>query len=563
MSSSVWTRIFVAGGVISALAGSASAIDPEITYQGYIEDAFGPLNSPGDQPELRFRLYTDPGGVGLVDEIVKAPGSVTFEDGLFTTTLDFGSTSPFDGTQLWVEIVADGTPLSPIQKLTASPYSLATRGIYVSDGGRVAIGGYGEEARLTILSGDNSVPSLYLPDNTKDIAWPSAQTLQLGHWNEGGQSFTQRMQISEDGRVGIGGDPTNYGLLVVRQTSDSANTGLAVRSTGSRSMRLWIDPDDDRSRIDCGASGTGPIVLNAGGGQVAIGDTSPLWSAFNIETATEPSVGSTAIGAAAHFSLTSTTSDHPAVSVRSSSADGPAMWVWNTNSGGGAVFEGSPAVSAEGSVNAYGVHASASAQPGAGGAAIYATFTGVGTDGAAIIANANVDPSDDIALFQRTSFTVARIGATGRGYFNDGTQTGGADVAEFFAVEGERAGYEPGDLLVISTESDRTVTLSSEPYSTLVAGVHATKPGVLLTERHVDADHADMVPMGVVGVVPTKVSAENGPIRRGDLLVSSSTPGHAMKGTDRSRMLGAIVGKALEGFDGPGTGTIRVMVTPR
>jgi hypothetical protein len=46
------------------------------------------------------------------------------------------------------------------------------------------------------------------------------------------------------------------------------------------------------------------------------------------------------------------------------------------------------------------------------------------------------------------------------------------------------------------------------------------------------------VPMAVVGIVPCKVSAENGAIEVGDLLVASFTPGHAMKGTDRSKMLG-------------------------
>ena len=49
-----------------------------------------------------------------------------------------------------------------------------------------------------------------------------------------------------------------------------------------------------------------------------------------------------------------------------------------------------------------------------------------------------------------------------------------------------------------------------------------------------------------VGIAPCKATAENGPIRVGDLLVTSSRPGQAMKGTDRSRMLGAVVGKALE-----------------
>ena len=73
----------------------------------------------------------------------------------------------------------------------------------------------------------------------------------------------------------------------------------------------------------------------------------------------------------------------------------------------------------------------------------------------------------------------------------------------------------------------------------------------------------DMLPLGVVGVIPTKVTAENGAIRRGDLLVTASSPGHAMLGTDRSRMLGAVIGKALEEFSGPGPGVIRVLVNVR
>lgn len=68
------------------------------------------------------------------------------------------------------------------------------------------------------------------------------------------------------------------------------------------------------------------------------------------------------------------------------------------------------------------------------------------------------------------------------------------------------------------------------------------------------------VPLAVVGIVPCKVTAENGSIVPGDLLVTSSTPGHAMKGTDRGRMLGAVVGKALEPLL-QGAGVIQVLVT--
>ena len=73
-------------------------------------------------------------------------------------------------------------------------------------------------------------------------------------------------------------------------------------------------------------------------------------------------------------------------------------------------------------------------------------------------------------------------------------------------------------------------------------------------ERKVDeSTPQNEVPLAVVGIVPCKVTAENGPIRVG-------TAGHAMKGTDRSRMLGAVVGKALEPLLG-GNGVINVLVT--
>jgi len=86
-------------------------------------------------------------------------------------------------------------------------------------------------------------------------------------------------------------------------------------------------------------------------------------------------------------------------------------------------------------------------------------------------------------------------------------------------------------------------------------------PGMLGSTRKVDdAPAKDEVPLAVVGIVTCKVSAENGAIRPGDLLVTSSLPGHAMKGTNRKLMLGAVVGKALGSLE-DGTGVISVLVT--
>jgi len=157
---------------------------------------------------------------------------------------------------------------------------------------------------------------------------------------------------------------------------------------------------------------------------------------------------------------------------------------------------------------------------------------------------------------------VFRVDGTGKGFFNGGTQTGGADFAEAVAVRGAHSQYEPGDLLVIDQAAGRRLMLSQRPYSTRVAGIYSTKPGVLATTHSINEFDAlaQEIPLAIVGIVPCKVTAENGPIAPGDLLVTSSTPGYAMKGTNRLRMLSAVVGKALESLR-EGKGVIQVLVT--
>jgi hypothetical protein len=146
-------------------------------------------------------------------------------------------------------------------------------------------------------------------------------------------------------------------------------------------------------------------------------------------------------------------------------------------------------------------------------------------------------------------------------FADGGFQPGGADFAESMAVSGDRNRYGAGDLLEIDARGERKLALSQAPYSTLVAGIYSTKPGIVGSTRKADEAVAqDEIPLAVVGIVPCKVSAENGAIRPGDLLVTSSLAGHAMKGTDRSRMMGAVVGKALGSLD-RGTGVIQVLVT--
>ncbi len=162
--------------------------------------------------------------------------------------------------------------------------------------------------------------------------------------------------------------------------------------------------------------------------------------------------------------------------------------------------------------------------------------------------------------------------------FADGAYTGPADFAEMMRVATGAESVEPGDVLVLDPNGSGEVVRSSQPRSAHVVGITSTRPGFLGSEREWDvsapadstsgervtleiADMAqlyDEVPVALVGIVPAKVSAENGPIRPGDLLVTSSTPGHAMRADHPEP--GTIVGKALATLNS-GAGTIRVLVT--
>jgi hypothetical protein len=165
------------------------------------------------------------------------------------------------------------------------------------------------------------------------------------------------------------------------------------------------------------------------------------------------------------------------------------------------------------------------------------------------------------SVSQNPDVTVFRVDGAGTVYADGGFQPSGADFAESMAVTGDRGNYAAGDLLVIDPSANRRLALAQQPYSTLVAGIYSTKPGMLgSTRKAAEAPAKDEVPLAVVGIVPCKVTAENGPIQVGDLLVTSSAPGHAMKGTDRGRLVGAVVGKALEPLLGS-EGVIQVLVT--
>lgn len=136
-------------------------------------------------------------------------------------------------------------------------------------------------------------------------------------------------------------------------------------------------------------------------------------------------------------------------------------------------------------------------------------------------------------------------------YAEGSFHSGGADFAEMLPAADD---LEPGDVLVIGP--DGKLARSTTPYATNVAGVYSTQPGFVGGAGD-GTDPAGKVPLAIVGVVPVKVSAESGSIRPGDLLTTSSIPGHAMKAI--APKVGTIIGKALASLES-GTGLIPMLV---
>ncbi|MBU0495852.1 MAG: hypothetical protein KKA73_25070 [Chloroflexi bacterium] len=300
-------------------------------------------------------------------------------------------------------------------------------------------------------------------------------------------------------------------------------------------------------------------------------------------------------------------------------SNGPSIWGWNGGNGNGlrgyatgtgmGVYgesqnsTGVAGRSASGrgvegySTNGYGVFANSTNSDsirvdGAGGNGVYvgsasdhgvyvasAGWSGVSVGSAAVagvwVASAN---QDGVLVSTAGWDGVHVVGPVGGVYYGSGKKgdedfavlntgevrskvgfgTPARDFAVMMDVAGDKAAYEPGDVLVAGSAGKGVMERSAVPYSPAVVGVYSAAPGFVGGQPVVDTPAG--MPVAIMGIVACKVSAENGAIQPGDLLVTSATPGHAMRADRTSALPGTILGKALESLDA-GTGIILVLVT--
>ncbi len=206
----------------------ASAQNSTFTYQGELKDSGGLANGAFN---MTFALWDSSVGGNQIDSTITQSG-VQVLDGKFNVELDFGVES-FNNEGRWLEIAVNGFTLNPRTKITRSPYSLQTRGIFVDQTERVGVGTTNPAARLDIVSdtansGNNtarfSAPSL--GPNTSHIHYGLA-----GDWFiRSAYGFGDVIIQDTGGRVGIGtANPTNDARVTLAADSgDKALYALSV-----------------------------------------------------------------------------------------------------------------------------------------------------------------------------------------------------------------------------------------------------------------------------------------------------------------------------------------------
>lgn len=253
----------IAGGWSITFSTTPTGSATQMTFQGLLKDAGVAVNSPTN---LDFRLFSVPtGGTPLA---IASRLSVPVNNGLFTTTLDFGLHNT-GSLPRWIEVVANGSALSPRQQITGSPFAAraarasaldsasggVTNAVFVDSGGNVGIR---TTTPVSVLHATAFQPALTLQDTSFpdfQIGYVSlrnsvgAETGWMGFGSPGNAHATF-MNARPDGNtvLGAGGNPHLH-------VTPAGNVGIGTSTPG---VPLHISSDTLPAVIlqDPGSSGT-------------------------------------------------------------------------------------------------------------------------------------------------------------------------------------------------------------------------------------------------------------------------------------------------------------------
>jgi hypothetical protein len=525
--------------VALSLTRHADAQTTAFTYQGKLSDSNKDATGLYDMSFTLFDSASSQNQVGF-----SLAGTIPVTNGLFTANLDFGST-PFNGASRWLQIgvktngnLGSYTILNPSIQLAPTPYA-----IYAQSAGAVANGAVGNSQLAPNAVGSSNlqvssvtsakiasgqvVKSLNgLKDDVNLIAGANVTLstngsgVTINSIGSGAFSLNGANAYYNGGNVGIGtttpqsrlhlqAQPGQNSYLTFDTSTTLAECGINFNQAGS--TKWWAFCNDTTSDLQIetpnGENDTIPrirlpyankdVVLALSGGNVGIGVASP--------TSTLDVGGNTQVRGRINFY--------------------------------------SPG-QRDMSLITEGVYPNHSFT-------IYDGTTGIRYNRLTIAGNGNVGIG--------TATPSSTLDVNGNASVCSLTIRGGCDLAEPFEVSSKD--IPKGSVMVIDKANPGQLKLCTRAYDTQVAGIisgaNGINPGISL---HQEGAIEGGQNVALSGRVFAQADASNGPIEPGDLLTTSSIPGHCMKATDQSKSQGAIIGKAMTALE-DGKGMVLVLVS--
>lgn len=549
-------HFILAGAAATTLSASAAgqvSLGTEFTYQGDLKAAGQSVNSTAD---FEFALFDAAVGGNMVGGAVSV-SDVDVVDGRFTVALDFGS-GVFNGEARWIEIALRSpagagpfTLLTPRQAITAVPYALQTRGVFVAEAsGHVGIGTNNPLDELHV-AGDSAALRLQDDDDPGSYSF-------LEDWQA---AILRLIKVAGTGNALIDLNPIpldGTGAATVRIFRET-------NTTGSKRVQFYRGDDTNAASAQIGVDGA-DSYFQIHGGNVGIGTAAPLRE-LHIAADGSPIImlEDTSVGGRTfHLGVASSNGSfriaETGVADRLTVSGEGNVGIGTTDpsfplSLGSSISHTKIALYETGATNSYGmgVVAGTFSFHLNGSGARYAFFN-----------------NDD---FTNEVFTIRGSGNVGIGTPSPGAKLDvrgttrtevieitGADVAERFPTS-EGSAIEPGTVMEIDPENPGRLRISSEAYNRRVAGV-VSGAGELPTGAvlgHLPGSE-NGPPIALSGRVWVRCDAGRSAIDPGDLLTTADAAGMAMKVMEPDRAHGAVIGKAMTGLPRGETGLVLVLV---
>jgi hypothetical protein len=549
------------------------ALGTAFTYQGQLKQNGAPIT---DNCSMAFRLYNQASSGSVIGNPITTTVPIT--NGLFTVQLDFGA-SAFAGEARWLSIKVrcsgDGAYIDlGRQLLTPAPYSMYStstgallgRSIAATTpvAGQVlkfdgstwspaddAIGTPGSGDISAVYAGTGLSGGGTTGDVTLTVAFAgsgSANTVARSdhnHWAATWSGSGTGLTLS-GGSIGLSASGNITGVYAT-----SSGDGLYAESSGINGHGVHgVARDTTGGGFAYGVWGQSFSAQDGAGvrGEATADSSYVTYGVYGSAASTN--------GIGVYGLATASNGVVYGVGGFSSSPDGYGGFFYNS---GGSALEayGYGAGSSRAALRVENVNATSGIASYMTNNSSYPTLEMDQHGSGRLIDLQTWGSGDFIAGYDGSVNQKFRIDANGTGHSAGGWSTSAQDYAEMLPGIN---GLEPGDVLIIG--GDGQLTHSTQAYQTSVVGVYSTQPG-FIGGAPVEGPITGTIPLAIVGIVPVKVSAENGAIHPGDLLVASSIPGHAMK-AGANPPVGTVIGKALEAFDASHkTGVIKLLVTLR